>query len=540
MLVLAFNPGHDGAVAAVQDRKLLFSIESEKDSDYRYERLRPMSLLIGGQHIERAPDVIAMGGWFKTISHYRPSQAPIGAGYRGSHPGTQETLNLAGKEIKFFSSSHIRSHIAMALGMGPRHDSPLHAVLVWEGEEGTFYLVNESWAIVREVPVLTLPGVRYGLLFSIADPSFPDDQTVHRRSDPGKLMALASYADATDAGKDATEIVDLLLAPDFSLVPALKSRLRESPLYNVGVDAEVTKAAAALLTKRMFDLFAQAALEHLPSGIPLYISGGCGLNCDWNRAWLDLGHFSSVFVPPCANDSGTALGTAIDAIMALTGNPYIEWSVYSGLEFESDCEPDPSAWRARDLDLGALASALADGSVVAWVQGRWEIGPRALGNRSLLAEPFQTATRDRLNAIKQREGYRPIAPCCRLEDAGKLFDADFEDPYMLYFRMVTDSRIKAVTHVDGSARVQTVTRQTNGPLHSLLSAFADRTGIGILCNTSLNFSGLGFINRMSDLVLYCDKRGIDDFVVGDRWFQRLTPGDQTAQPPPHAFSRLRG
>jgi hydroxymethyl cephem carbamoyltransferase len=531
MLVLAFNPGHDGAVAAVEDRELLFSLEAEKDSDFRYERLRPMSLLTAAQRIERAPDVIAMGGWFRSVSHYLPVQIPMGAGYHGSHPGIHQKLHLAGKEIKFFSSSHIRSHIAMGLGMAPKLDSPLHAVLVWEGDEGTFYLVNESWQIVREIPVLTLPGVRYGLLFSIADPSFPDEQGIHRRSDPGKLMALASYGDAADADEDATKMVDFLLSPDFSVFPAVKPGLRKSPLYNVGVEAEITKAAAALLTKRMFDLFAQAALEHLPSGIPLYISGGCGLNCDWNRAFMDLGHFSSVFVPPCTNDSGTALGTAIDAIMALTGDPHIEWSVYSGLEFESDCEPDPSMWRAQDLDLASLAGALASGSVVAWVQGRWEIGPRALGNRSLLAEPFQAATRDRLNEIKQREGYRPIAPCCRLEDAGKLFDADFEDPYMLYFRMATDSRIKAVTHVDGSARVQTVTRQTNRPLHDLLSAFAERTGVGILCNTSLNFSGLGFINRMSDLAYYCDDRGIDDFVVGDRWFRRLEPGGREPQAP---------
>jgi hydroxymethyl cephem carbamoyltransferase len=473
-----------------------------------------------------------MGGWHRSVSHFVSApDAHIGAGYHGSRPGTQETLNVAGRETKFFSSSHIRSHIAMALGMAPKNDSPLHAVLVWEGAEGTFYLVNDSWEIVRELPVLTLAGVRYGLLFSIADPTFPDHQIVHRRSDPGKLMALASYGDASDADKDVTETVGLLLSPDVSVVPPLKARLCESPLYNVGVEAEMTKVAAALLTKRMFDLFARAAVEHLPSGIPLYISGGCGLNCDWNRAWMDLGHFSSVFVPPCTNDSGTALGTAIDAITALTGDPHIEWSVYSGLEFESDCEPDPSRWKVQDLDLASLAGALTNGRVVAWVQGRWEIGPRALGNRSLLAEPFQAGTRDRLNEIKQRESYRPIAPCCRLEDAGKLFDADFEDPYMLYFRTATDPRIKAVTHVDGSARVQTVTRQTNRPLHDLLSAFAERTGIGVLCNTSLNFSGLGFVNRMSDLVLYCDDRGIDDFVVGDRWFQRVTPAVHKTQPP---------
>ena len=112
--------------------------------------------------------------------------------------------------------------------------------------------------------------------------------------------------------------------------------------------------------------------------------------------------------------------------------------------------------------------------MVAWVQGRWEIGPRALGNRSLLAEASNASTRDRLNDIKQREAYRPIAPCCRLEDAGVVFNEDFEDPYMLYFRTVRPGAVPAVTHVDGSARVQTVTREGNAALYDLLTAVAEQ------------------------------------------------------------------
>jgi len=195
--------------------------------------------------------------------------------------------------------------------------------------------------------------------------------------------------------------------------------------------------------------------------------------------------------------------------------------VFSGPEFDWDRDPRRDTWERCPLDMGELADALVQGRVVAWVQGRAEIGPRALGNRSLLAEPFEARTRDRLNEIKQREGYRPVAPCCRLEDASTVFDRDFEDPYMLFFRMTTSTRLKAVTHVDGSARCQTVTPQTNGRLHELLSAFAERSGIGVLCNTSLNYKGRGFINTMSDLARYCMDTGITDFVVGDVWFRRV-------------------
>ena len=127
------------------------------------------------------------------------------------------------------------------------------------------------------------------------------------------------------------------------------------------------------------------------------------------------------------------------------------------------------------------------------MQGRWEIGPRALGNRSLLAEPFHASTRDRLNEIEQQEAFRPIAPAARTEDLSSIFADDFEDPYMLYFRRVKNPGLAAIIHVDGSARAQTVTRESNRPLHDLLTAFAERYGVGVLCNTSLNFNGHGFI-----------------------------------------------
>jgi hydroxymethyl cephem carbamoyltransferase len=138
-----------------------------------------------------------------------------------------------------------------------------------------------------------------------------------------------------------------------------------------------------------------------------------------------------------------------------------------------------------------------------------------------LAAPFNASTTDLLNEIKQREGYRPIAPVCRIEDADRLFDTGFHDPYMLYFRMVNSPDLGAVTHVDGSARVQTVTKDSNRRLHDLLTAFAERHGVGVLCNTSLNFKARGFINRMTDLIHYCQTRNINDMVVGDTWYQQV-------------------
>jgi hydroxymethyl cephem carbamoyltransferase len=153
------------------------------------------------------------------------------------------------------------------------------------------------------------------------------------------------------------------------------------------------------------EVFAEAARQHIPAGLPLYIGGGCGLNCEWNARWRDLGHFSSVFVPPCPNDAGSGIGTAIDALAELTGDPHIDWNVYSGLDFEIDTTPDAARWERVPVDDLEIAAAFDQGRVFAWVQGRWEIGPRALGNRSLLADARNPAMKDRLNDIKQREDY---------------------------------------------------------------------------------------------------------------------------------------
>jgi hydroxymethyl cephem carbamoyltransferase len=513
MLVAAFKPGHDGAVAVVEDGELTLLLEPEKDSFPRHSALTPTTVFDVAERLSRVPDVFALGGW-------QTGEKPIGAGYHGVDAPARCQRRYFGKDVEYFSSSHVRSHIMMALGMAPRLDPPQHqVVLVWEGFTGSFYLIDDRFRIERTVPVLAQPGARYAFLFSLADPTFPDAGARSDLSDSGKLMALAAYGDPENADAEITRTVDRILEAD-TLYPAPKWRFRDSPVYNAGVESEVAKNAAALLSERIFDRFARVAKEELPPGLPLRISGGCGLNCEWNSRWRAQGFFSSVFVPPCTNDSGSAVGTAIDALCSIQGDPYIEWNVYSGLEFEWDIRPDPARWSSSALDNRVVARALSRGRVVAWVQGRCEIGPRALGNRSLLAEPFHAGTRDLLNKIKKREGYRHIAPCCRVEDLGEIFMEDFADPYMLYFRRFRSNDYSAVTHVDGSARVQSVSSETNRALHELLSAFAGERGRGVLCNTSLNFKSRGFINRMSDLVSFCEMQGIDDMVVGDSWFQR--------------------
>ncbi len=510
--ILSFKPGHDGTVAFVRDGALEFSIEAEKDSFPRYAEVTPSVVLDALDLVDDVPNVLCLSGWVKG---FHSADRPLGAGYYGwgsehIQVGEQRVL---GKHVRTFSSTHERSHLLSAYGMSPFPQGEPCYALVWEGNIGCFYEITPDVTMIRIADVMEDPGNKYQYVFALADPTTTAMHGGFRFSNAGKLMALAGCADGSPITPAEQEVIDWVLSRRSILLSNPKSELAASPFYDVGVTSQAFANLAAHHSAAIFDAFYAVAKAALTKGYPLLIAGGCGLNCDWNSRWRECGLFADVFVPPCPNDSGSAIGTAIDAQWYFEGNAKVSWSVYSGPDFVEDMLV-PDSFVRYPLDVARVADLLAQGSVIAWARGRAEIGPRALGNRSLLAAPFDPGTRDRLNAIKQREPYRPIAPVCRQEDVACHFDWTGPSPHMLFFARVRDGRLGAVTHVDGSARVQTVAAHENPVLHDLLGAFAAQTGVGVLCNTSLNLAGRGFINRTSDLVEYVCDRGIGAFVVG--------------------------
>ncbi len=386
--------------------------------------------------------------------------------------------------------------------------------LVWEGALGSFYEIDSGMNINVLGEVLSSPGNRYGVLYGLADPTFPKDGPFPRASDPGKLMALASFSKRSNPTPQEKALINFLLEGPFRPLSAYED-LENAPHRDVGVTDPEFCNFVGIYSDALFERFYHFAKEHFKEKRPLLIGGGCGLNCDWNSKWRESGLFSEVFVPPVANDSGSAIGTAVDAQLYFTGNPKIIWTAYCGEYFiANDFDPEP--FEIRDSNYELLAELLANNLILAWVNGKYEIGPRALGNRSILAAPFLHSTRVRLNEIKQREQFRPIAPVCLEEDAARWFGCDHASPYMLYtYRAKTDA-LAAVTHVNGSACIQTVSSQSNQSLYNLLVAFKQRTGYGVLCNTSLNFHGRGFINKMKDLATYTLMHKLDGFVVDGR------------------------
>lgn len=530
MNILAFNSGHDGGAALISEGRLQYSLEAEKDDGHRHTYLTASLFARSLEGIE-VPDVVAVSGWIKRwfAAAPHPSLINIEAGYLAEGRDGIHTADIvfAGKKVKRFSSSHVRSHIMAAFGMSPFPQGSRCYALIWEGIVGAFYHIDESMNVKKVGDALWSPGTKYLLLYALADPSVPIQDSRVRFENAGKLMALAAYADHSKSPTDADrQLIDSILAVDMSAAAKSQSHkalFAKSSVFNIGVESQAFKDIACHFSEALFDTFCKFADAHLERHLPLVIAGGCGLNCEWNSKWQSSGLFSDVFVPPCANDSGIAIGTAVDAQHHFTGNAKIEWNVYAGDSFIEDVQQDEEGEFARGpLSLVTVCQWLLKGEVIAWVQGRYEMGPRALGNRSMLASPFSALMREKLNGIKQREQFRPIAPICLEEDFHEHFEGANLSPHMLYFQRVKSKVLQAVTHVDGSARAQSVNDSQNHEICQLLREFRRVSGVGVLCNTSLNFKGHGFVNRLSQLLALARDRGIFGLVVGNSFWIHKT------------------
>jgi len=513
--ILSYNPGHDGAIAYMKSDHLLVSIEAEKNSNWRYSPISTGDVFDALGELDGIPDVICKGGWWPR-DHYEYLHGSH-VHYRGVSKSNVviDQRRLLGRPVHYFSSSLERSHLLCAFGMSSLPKGTPCYALVWEGEIGAFYEIDSALNITLLADVLNQVGNRYALLYGLADPTFPKNGPYPRVEDAGKLMALASFSNRGTPTAEERKLLAFLLDGPYRELSAYEE-LEKSRHYNVGVDNPDFRHFAGIYSDKIFDVFYQFAQANMKKRLPLVIAGGCGLNCDWNTKWRETGLFPEVFVPPVANDSGSAIGTAIDAQFHFTGNPKIDWSVYSGLGFITAGSFDLAQYDLYEKNYEMIADMLANDLIIGWVSGKYEIGPRALGNRSILAAPFQESTRVRLNEIKQREQFRPIAPVCLEEEAARWFGCDQASPFMLFTHRVRTSALAAVTHVNGTARIQTVSSVTNRNLYELLMAFKARTGYGVLCNTSLNFKGKGFINKIDDLSAYAVKHSLDGFVVEGR------------------------
>jgi carbamoyltransferase len=273
----------------------------------------------------------------------------------------------------------------------------------------------------------------------------------------------------------------------------------------------------------------------------LCMAGGVALNSVANGRIVRETPFREVFIQPAAGDAGGAMGAALFAYHTLLGKPrgYVLRDPYlgeahdggragsfleaAGIPHETVDDPDKLIDR--------VVEALTAGQVVGWSQGRFEWGPRALGNRSILADPRRVDMKDVVNTkIKFREPYRPFAPAVTAERVGDYFDLDPRRDhsaarFMLLVAPVREDKrdiIPAVTHVDGSGRLQTVSAETNPLFHRLVERFGEATGVPVLLNTSFNLRGEPIVNTPREAFNSFNRSDMDLLILGDRLVQKTT------------------
>jgi carbamoyltransferase len=322
-------------------------------------------------------------------------------------------------------------------------------------------------------------------------------------SDEYKVMALASYGEPRfledframvqldGTGRYTVHTVDLveLFGPPRETGEAIDQR-----------HMDIAASLQAVLEQTVLEL--AAWLREASGERDLAMSGGVALNCVMNTRLRDSGLFDHVWVQPSAGDAGTALGAALWVDWQARGER--RWKMehayygpgYADHEIEALLQWTGVPYRHSASIAADAAAMLADGKVLGWFQGRMEFGPRALGARSILASPLDKGMQARLNALKDREDFRPVAPVVLEEALGDWFTPPAANgassPYMLFVYRVRPERaerIPAVRHVDGSARVQTVTRAQNPRYYETIRAFGERTGVPVLINTSFNTRG---------------------------------------------------
>jgi len=255
--------------------------------------------------------------------------------------------------------------------------------------------------------------------------------------------------------------------------------------------------------------------------IPLIITGGCALNIILNTK-LKEETGRDVFVPPNPNDCGLALGMLLNL---LKPNQSID-ATYTGISIldKHTLMSYVEEELGKPLEIKKLVDDLREGKIVGVVRGNSEHGPRALGNRSIFCNPSVPNMKDKLNQkVKNREWYRPFAPVCRLEDANKYFVMDYESRWMSFCPKVRDEwkeKLVSITHVDGTARVQTVTKEQNPWLYELLTEFEKKCGFGVLLNTSFNINGKPLISKYSEAFTVYKKTELDCLLLEEFYFTK--------------------
>jgi carbamoyltransferase len=445
--------------------------------------------------------------------------------------GTLIGLDRAGGHRRFAEIrryGHHLTHAAYACGSSPFEEA---ACLVVDGmgETGAAALYAYESGRVRELKRQRGRG-SIGFFFGLITDLAGFDQAA---GEEWKIMGLAPY------GRRDPELMDLLRRlyriegtrlsfADAGTIRAVAAELiaRRPPDATTEGWADLSRCGQDAFEEMMAAYLAEA--RRMSGSQSLVLAGGCALNSSFNGKIAGRHGFSDLYVPPAPADDGNAIGAAWLALAqddpawrpaAGPASPYL------GSTVSTEPLERMTAWEPRLRKLGhqgvtqEAADILAEGKLVGWVQGRAEFGPRALGNRSILADPRPANAKDLLNAkVKYREAFRPFAPSILAEHGSDWFEAYQDSPYMertLVWREEVRPRVPAVVHEDGTGRLQSVTAERNPRYAALIEAFAERTRVPILLNTSFNVMGKPILHTAEDAILMFYATGLDALVIED-------------------------
>lgn len=550
----------DGASCLIKDGKLIAAVEEE-----RYARVKHAPMVqTGGLPYESIEACLKIGNisW-KDIDHVGYYFEPLRelaslTSFRLAHsymsPATvayYETYYLdnfrrhlavprlieakCGKETKFHWFGHHFCHAASSYFVSPFEES---AILVMDAmseiECTSFYKAKGNK--IKKILSYNFPH-SLGFLYS----TFTDYLGFRSNNDEYKVMGLASFGKSVylEKLKDVVRIKDdgeiRLNYSYFDKYFRGKDYVNEKffsvfgPKRSPGEKLTDRHADIAASLQSFLEESVMKMAEHLhdASGLDnLCLAGGVALNCTNNGKLLADGPFKNIFIQPACHDAGGALGSALlvkHSILGSTDREELK-SAYLGAEFSNDqikkqLDASKLSYKYYDNIAKKAAELIASGNIIGWFQGRAEWGPRALGNRSILADPTRADMKDLINThIKHREEFRPFAPSVAAEDVGKFFEGVRESPFMLFVVNTTElakKSIPAVVHIDGTSRVQTVTRQANPLYYSLLKEFEAIKGVPVLLNTSFNVNREPIVNSPADAVRCFYSTGIDYLVMGN-------------------------
>lgn len=549
MANISFYGSHNGGIAIEDNGKILCVLEFERFTNYKnvgacvYKTVKDPHIIVN----------LALEWINKTYGINEFDTCIENASYINMH-GTPYDLSKFINAKNFSSCTH---HLAHASGVF--YQSPYDKALIFSfdggGDDGKFnvyFADRKNGPVILERiinPKLKNDHIYYDLGFPYATfGDFFEDIRLEPIVDgnlvyPGKIMGLCSYGEVIEewipyfkdyynenaASGEYTQAINDIIGSRIGIQFRRDNRLSGQQAYNVA-------ATAQRAFEECFLDFALPYMNQYPD-LPICVTGGCGLNIILNTR-LKTEFNREVFVGPNPNDCGIAVGLLLNHLkptdpvdLTYTGLPILDYSAIGEyLQFGTPQLVRQINYTSEDYPpdskvlLSEIVSDIVDGSIVGIVRDQSEHGPRALGNRSIICNPSFPNMKDILNyKVKNREWYRPFAPVVRLEDVSKYFEWEGESRWMSFcpkVKLEWREKLAAITHIDGTARVQTVTREQNPFLYELLTEFDNQSGIGVLLNTSFNVAGRPILSTLKDAFEIFNKTNLDKLIVQNLYISK--------------------